>query len=196
MFYQILIRTAESVNDIPYQYYRTLASAKKALMDWARGVLALHPDKKYSEIPADPRSTGKVLLRAAIAASGEKPAYEGIIVEHAFADEDESFSSRLADLTKEAEEAIVDAVGIGDTVLLPYSDYNEEGRNLTVTCYGNMGDFRVDVQKVHVNERRDVLVSGIGNDDGQEYVDVDLIVDPELVYIADAVLETKNKENV
>lgn len=106
MFYQILIKTAESVHAIPYQYYQAFAAAKEALMDWARGILALHPDKRYSEIPADPRSTEKILLHVAIAAPGKKPAYEGLIVEHAFADEDKTgYGNRMYKICQDARKA-------------------------------------------------------------------------------------------
>ncbi len=123
MFYQILIKTAEGVHAIPYRYYSTLAATKEALMDWARGILALHPDKRYSEDPADPRSTEKVLLHALIAAPGKKPAYEGLIVEHAFADDDKTgYGNRMYKICQDAQKAACEALAPGETVEMPYDE--------------------------------------------------------------------------
>lgn len=195
MFYQILIRTAESINTIPYQYYRTLASAKEALMDWARGVLALHPDKKYSEIPADARSTEKVLLHALIAATGGKPAFEGFIVEHEFADEDGAgFNVRMDRLCNEAADTAGNALAPGEAVEIPYDEYNEDGNNVSVRFEGRHGTVRADVRAVKKDNDGKVTVMAVSENGNTEILSRYDILPEDWPFLTDVILDIKEKQ--
>lgn len=196
MFYQILIKTAESIHAIPYQYYRTLTAAKEALMDWARGVLALHPDKRYSEVPADPRSAEKVLLHAAIAAPGKKPAYKGIIVEHAFADEDGAgFVDRLNRIYAEARDAACNALAPGETVKMPYDEYDVDGNNISVRYEGRHGAVRADVKSVKKDAEGKVTVTAVNGYGFKEKLKPYDILDKDWPYLADCILKEKKSQN-
>lgn len=194
MFYQILIKTAESVQAIPYQYYKTLAAAKEALMDWARGVLALHPDKRYSEIPADPRSTEKVLLHAAIAAPGKKPAYEGIIVGYAFADEDKTgYSNRMHKICQDARDAACAALAPGETVEIPYDKDDEDGNNVSIRFEGRHGEVRADVKSVTKDAEGKITVTAVNEYNFEEKLTIYDILDDDWPYLADCIIERQNE---
>lgn len=196
MFYQILIKTAESVHAIPYQYYSTLAAAKEALMDWARGVLALHPDKKYRETPVDGRAAEKQVLRVEIAAPGKKPAYEGIIVEHAFADEDKTgYSNRIHKIYQDAREAACAALAPGETVEIPYDKDDEDGNNISIRFEGRHGEVYADVKSVMKDADGKVTVTAVNEYDFEEKLTIYDILDEDWPYLADCILEEKNSKN-
>lgn len=196
MFYQILIKTAESIHAIPYQYYRTLTAAKEALMDWARGVLALHPDKRYSEIPADHRSTEKVLLHVAIAAPGKKPAYEGLIVEHTFADEGGAgFDDRLNKIYAEARDAACEALAPGETIKMPYNKDDVDGNNISVRYKGRHGAVRADVKSVTKDTEGKVTVTAVNGYGFKEKLKPYDILDKDWPFLADCIFKEKKSKN-
>jgi len=193
MLYQILILPAGSreAAGLPYGYYKDLANAKEALMEWARGVLALHPDKKYKEKPVDGRVAVKQVLRVEIAAPGEKAAITGLIVAHEFADEaEEGYSSRMHHICMDAIEAACNALIPGVAVMIPYDEDDEEGNNTTIRFWGRHGEVSADVVFLKKDDVDGNVVIEVVSENGVvEDLAPDDILDEDWPYLADVMLE-------
>lgn len=198
MFFEILILPAgcKVAAGLSYGYYHTLGAAKEALMDWARGVLALNPDKKYRETPVDGRDAEKQVLRVEIAAAGEKAAYEGLIVEHVFADEDGAgFNVRMDRLCNEAADAAGNALTPGEAVEIPYDKDDEDGKNVSVRFEGRHGTVRADVRAVKKDDDGKVTVMVVSEKGNTEILSRYDIHPEDWPFLADRILEEKKPKN-
>ena len=196
MFYHIIIRTAGGRSgDLTLGYYHTLCAAKEALMDWARGVLALNPDKKYREVPVDGRAAEKQVLRVEIAAAGEKAAYEGFIVEREFADKSEQgYNSRMHDICTDARDTTCGVLALGEAVEIPFDKEDEDGENTTVRFWGRHYVVNADVKCVKKDNKGKVVIEAYSENGIDESLAPDDILLEEWPYLADVVLEQKRKQ--
>jgi len=197
MFYHIIIRTAGGRSgDLTLGYYHTLGAAKEALMDWARGVLALNPDKKYRETPVDGRAAEKQVLRMEIAAAGEKAAYEGLIVEREFSDEaEQGYNSRMHDICTDARDTACGALAPGESVEVPFDKEDEDGENTTVRFWGRHDVVNADVNRVRKDDKGKVVIETYSENGVDENLSPDDILLEDWPYLADVILEQKRKQN-
>lgn len=150
---------------IPLGYYYKSDNARVALMDWARGVLALHPSRQYDEVAPDPRSGEKVILHCRIQDRLDKSRIDGIIVENAFGDESpKTFVQQANEVFSRSLDAIRAAVPEGGIVALsPY----EEGKVVTVAACNTRGDYYLDISSISRPKGGLLEVCGVDNDSGQ-----------------------------
>jgi len=197
MFFEILILPAGSKEaaGLSYGYYYTIESAKEALMDWARGVLALGPDKKYKEKPVDGRAAVKQLLRVEVAAPGEKASIEGVIVVHEFADKaKEGYNSRMHDICTDARDAACEALTPGETVDVPFDEEDEDGDNTTIRFWGRHDVVNADVKRVKKDNDGKVVIEVYSENGVDEDLAPDDILLEEWPYLADVVLGIKEDQ--
>ena len=200
MFYTIDITTNN--NNVPVEhtlgFYQNKGNAKEALMDWARGVLSLSPDRKYREEPVDKRTTEKIVLCVTITDGNNKPFIRGRIVEKEFNDQqDKPLSIRWRRLIDECVDKTRQAVAATDKkeLEIAYEPEDENDDNVQVIVYGNHGRFDMYVTKLFLDEGGNIRISGIDTEE-EEYEGLRSydIADESWPFLTDTVIDIIKQE--
>lgn len=210
MFYEILISAPKDMSFVPsvihtLGFYRKVDNAKAALMDWARGVIALSPDRRYKEIPPDPRASEKTILHVRIVTTGNNPKWnktdiEGKIVERQFADKDElseadkTFSAKTYEIFKSAQEKVASILAPGEAITVPYDPDDVDGNNTTIFVEGRHKYFNIDVTEISKDEEGALRIAGV-DENGKNYADLKDydIPDDQWPFFADVIIELKEQ---